>query len=155
MWLKASAAGTPVTLETLAYKGGAWDVRFTKDVVVGTEWQQGEVAFRFPKPDDANYHEGMPETLYVRVMLRRDAGELWVDDMDLRAATLMSEWEAWQALGMDRHSLVADPRFVDAAHDDYRLRPDSPAWKLGFEAIPVEKIGCYQDPLRASWPLAR
>jgi hypothetical protein len=43
---------------------------------------------------------------------------------------------------------------VDAAKDDYRLRPESPALKLGFEPIPVDKIGCYADPLRASWPLA-
>jgi len=124
-------------------------------VPVGTEWQQSEVAFRFPQPGDANYHEGMAETFYVRVILRQDAGELWVDDVDLREATLMDEWEAWQALGMDQHSIVADPEFVDAAHDDYRLQPDSPAFTLGFEVIPVEKIGCYEDSLRASWPLAR
>ena len=31
--------------------------------------------------------------------------------------------------------------FVDPEHEDYRLQPESPAWKLGFERIPVEKIG--------------
>jgi hypothetical protein len=30
---------------------------------------------------------------------------------------------------------------VDPAQDDYRLKPESPAWKLGFQKIPVEKIG--------------
>jgi hypothetical protein len=25
--------------------------------------------------------------------------------------------------------------------------------KLGFKPIPVEKIGPYEDPLRASWPI--
>jgi len=30
---------------------------------------------------------------------------------------------------------------VDAANDDYRLKPESPAFKLGFKPIPVEKIG--------------
>lgn len=49
----------------------------------------------------------------------------------------------WQKLGFDTHSLVAEPRFVDAENDDYRLRPDSPAWKLGFKRIPLEKIGLY------------
>jgi hypothetical protein len=31
--------------------------------------------------------------------------------------------------------------FVDWKNDDFRLKPESPAFKLGFEAIPVEKIG--------------
>jgi hypothetical protein len=46
-----------------------------------------------------------------------------------------------------------DPKFVDAAQGNFRLQPDSPAFKLGFKAIPVEKIGVYADPLRASWPV--
>jgi parallel beta-helix repeat protein len=50
-------------------------------------------------------------------------------------------WEDWLALGMDAHSLVADPLFADPTKDDYRLKPDSPAFKLGFQPIPVEKIG--------------
>jgi parallel beta-helix repeat protein len=65
----------------------------------------------------------------------------------------LGEWKAWQALGADLHSVVADPLLVDPAHDDYRLRPDSPAFSLGFKAIPVEKIGPYADDLRASWPI--
>ena len=154
VWLKSADEATPVTVEALCYKGGAWDVRFTLQALVGREWSRQEVAFRLPKPGDPNYHEGMEKTFYVRVILRQDAGLLWVDSTELRAATLMDEWEAWQAQGMDRHSLVADPRFVDAAAGDYRLRPESPAWALGFEPIPVEKIGCYEHPARARWPLA-
>lgn len=56
-------------------------------------------------------------------------------------------------MGFDRNSVVADPLFVDAANDDYRLRPNSPALKLGFEPIPVEKIGPYASADRASWPI--
>jgi hypothetical protein len=62
-------------------------------------------------------------------------------------------WIAWQLRGADQHSLVADPLFVDPDKDDYRLKPESPAFKLGFQPIPVEKIGCYRDDLRASWPI--
>ena len=154
VWLKSAAEGTPVTVEALSYKGGVHDVRFTNQVTVGTAWRQYEVVFCFPKPGDANYHPGLEDTFYVRVILCPDEATLWVDDVELREATLLDEWAAWQAQGMDLHSVVTDPLFVDAAKDDYRLRPESPAFTLGFEPIPVERIGCYADPLRASWPLS-
>ena len=47
----------------------------------------------------------------------------------------------WKKLGFDQHSLVADPQFVDVKNGDYRLRPESPAFTLGFQPIPVDKIG--------------
>jgi hypothetical protein len=52
----------------------------------------------------------------------------------------------WQARGHDRHSLIADPKFVDAAHFDFRLQPDSPAFKLGFVPIDTGQIGLCGDP---------
>ncbi|HPM82885.1 MAG TPA: right-handed parallel beta-helix repeat-containing protein [Candidatus Anammoximicrobium sp.] len=63
------------------------------------------------------------------------------------------DWDGWRRQGKDEHSLLADPKFVDPAKHDYRLQPDSPALKLGFQPIPFDKIGPYQDPLRASWPI--
>jgi len=47
----------------------------------------------------------------------------------------------WKKLGFEEHSLIADPLFVDPAGGDYRLRPESPAHKLGFRPIDVERIG--------------
>jgi parallel beta-helix repeat protein len=47
----------------------------------------------------------------------------------------------WQALGFDTDSKVDDPMFVDPAHDDYRLKPESPALSLGFVPTDVTKIG--------------
>jgi hypothetical protein len=49
----------------------------------------------------------------------------------------------WQATGRDTHSLVADPGFVNAREHDFRLRPDSPALKLGFEPIDLSTVGLY------------
>lgn len=36
---------------------------------------------------------------------------------------------------------------------DFALKPDSPVWKLGFQPLPLEKIGLYKSPERASWPV--
>ena len=48
-----------------------------------------------------------------------------------------------------------NPLFVDAEQMDFRLRPDSPAWDLGFEEIPFDQIGLYRNELRASWPVEK
>lgn len=47
----------------------------------------------------------------------------------------------WKKMGFDVHSVTADPMFMDLKHDDYRLKPESPAIKLGFEPIDMTKIG--------------
>ena len=51
----------------------------------------------------------------------------------------------WRKLGQDAHSVVADPCFVDPAKNDYTLRPDSPALKLGFQPIDTSQIGPTQE----------
>ena len=47
----------------------------------------------------------------------------------------------WQATGQDKHSVVADPLFVDPEHGDFRLKPGSPAEKIGFEPWDFSTIG--------------
>lgn len=56
----------------------------------------------------------------------------------------------WQALGLDRHSVVADPKFVDPAAHDFRLQPDSPALRLGFQPLDISRVGLYGDPAWAN-----
>ncbi|MHB8996866.1 MAG: right-handed parallel beta-helix repeat-containing protein [Armatimonadota bacterium] len=46
-----------------------------------------------------------------------------------------------------------DPHFVDAERCNFQLKADSPAFRLGFQRLPIEKIGLYRDSLRASWPV--
>ena len=54
----------------------------------------------------------------------------------------------WQSLGLDRRSRVADPRFVDAAGHDFRLKADSAALQLGFQPFDISRVGLYGD---AAW----
>ncbi len=63
------------------------------------------------------------------------------------------EGKARPGVTLEKNLVGVDPLFVDAAKEDFRLKPESPAWELGFERIPIEKIGLYEDQLRASWPV--
>jgi len=56
---------------------------------------------------------------------------------------------------LDNNLVGPDPRFIDPRHGDFRLKPDSPAFALGFQPIPYEKIGPYAGDQRASWPVRR
>jgi len=54
-------------------------------------------------------------------------------------------------------NLITDtnPGFVDAETMDFRFTKDAQVWKdvPGFEAIPLQAIGLFQDSHRASWPV--
>ena len=47
-----------------------------------------------------------------------------------------------------RRNVLADPQIVDPRAGDFRLTEDSPAWRLGFQRIPVEQIGLVVDEYR-------
>lgn len=49
--------------------------------------------------------------------------------------------------------LTGDPGFVDLAGENFQLRPDSPAFKLGFQRIPMERIGLIHDEHRKELPM--
>jgi len=47
----------------------------------------------------------------------------------------------WRAKGLDRSSVIADPLFVDPDNGDFTLKPESPAFKLGFRPLDVSGAG--------------
>jgi hypothetical protein len=61
-------------------------------------------------------------------------------------------WHATpQMLRLENNLTNVEPRFVAEIGDrsrakDFDLKADSPAWKLGFERIPVEQIGPREKP---------
>ena len=50
-------------------------------------------------------------------------------------------WQQWQQQGEDSNSLVANPLFVAPQQGDFRLQPNSPAIKLGFNPDPIPLHG--------------
>ena len=104
-------------------------------------YQMGNVPFDHNAFDyDLVFHHGLPVKIDIHFS-------------DTNTPKAPDTWEGWQQLGNDRHSVINDPLFVDATKDDYRIRPQSPAYGLGFRQIPMEQIGPHADELRASWPI--
>ena len=62
------------------------------------------------------------------------------------------DFAVWKTKGKDEGSIVADPLFVDPDNDDFRLKPDSPALKLGFHPIDLSETGLYGDKSWADLP---
>lgn len=54
----------------------------------------------------------------------------------------LEEWRKRQEPGAQ----VADPLFVDPENYDFRLKPESPAIKMGFKPFDYSKAGVYGDP---------
>ena len=52
----------------------------------------------------------------------------------------------WKAPAFDANSVIADPKFVDPANDNYNLQSDSAALKLGCEPSDTGRIGLRSDP---------
>jgi parallel beta-helix repeat protein len=73
----------------------------------------------------------------------KDNPEIVVSDHNLFWAhgRNIPDLDRLRKLGMDTHSVVADPLFRDPQNDDYRLAPDSPALKLGFQPIDTSRVG--------------
>jgi hypothetical protein len=50
-------------------------------------------------------------------------------------------WTEWRQRGKDAHSLYADPLFVAPEQGDFTIKPESPAFSLGFQAIDLSQVG--------------
>ncbi len=64
------------------------------------------------------------------------------------------EAKVFDLVTIENNLVDVDPEFVDEKEGNFQLQEASPAWKIGFERIPLEEIGLYQDDRRATWPVA-
>jgi hypothetical protein len=79
---------------------------------------------------------------------RLDRNLYWNPDPDAIRFRDMT-FEEWQATGQDGNSLIQDPGFVDPDNNDFRLKPDSAALKVGFEPFDTTDFG-RQGPARGA-----
>jgi hypothetical protein len=79
-------------------------------------------------------------------------GSLAADGQDSRYVN--GDAQVAQALGKLGNVIMSgNPGFVNLQGSDFDLKPDSPAWKLGFKPIPFDEIGLRRDEFRKSLPL--
>jgi parallel beta-helix repeat protein len=156
VWAKGAQDGLPLGLVAQSYKAQQHHWAAERSHTLTTDWREYVLDFYIPGPKDADYKPTL-DNLWIRLDFRQAGGVYLVDDVSLKVGSnpleTKSEWQVWQDKGQDVHSLIADPQFVAPEQGDFRLKATSPALKLGFQPIPVEKIGCYRSPERATWPL--
>ncbi len=89
---------------------------------------------------------------------RRQKGEKGWDpyylDIDMKEGYITYKFGDREIMEEFGNNMIinADPGFLDPAHENFQLRDDSPAYKLGFKRIPMEKIGLYRDEHRIVVP---
>ncbi len=122
-WMAGSKDGLISELKSLPYLQPPWSVRYPQLATLLV--------------DDPMAPKGNVVARNLQV------GGRW-DEIDGRSRPLVTFTD---------NLLGEDPLFVNAARGDFRLRPESPAWALGFKEIPLQRIGLYASPERASWPV--
>lgn len=88
--------------------------------LLGSNWNDNN----FHMDSNLYFHAGKPVTFFGGLTL-----EQWQKDRK-----------------QDLNSVIADPGFVDSKKDDFRLKPDSPALKLGFVPFDYSKAGRTEPP---------
>jgi len=73
----------------------------------------------------------------------------WGDEVDRNLFVRESDRAKHLAYGVEINSIAGDPMFVDPAKGDYRVKPNSPALKLGFRNFPMDRFGVMKPELRA------
>lgn len=83
-------------------------------------------------------------TAYQPAVMNSALGESdrWGKELDYNLfATGQAAMRKFAAHGADAHSISADPLFVNPGQGDFRVRPESPAFKIGFRNFDMTDFG--------------
>lgn len=90
-------------------------------------------------------------TAYQPVVMNSALGESdrWGKELDYNLfATGQAAMRKFAAHGADAHSVSADPLFVNPGQGDFRVRPESPAFKIGFRNFDMTDFGVKSEKLK-------
>lgn len=73
----------------------------------------------------------------------------WGKEVDYNLFPDEAALEKARRNGTDAHSLAGDPMFMDAAAGDYRVKPGSPAFQIGFVNFPMDEFGVVSPELKS------
>jgi hypothetical protein len=73
----------------------------------------------------------------------------WGRELNRNLFTTEADRKRFADHGCDAASVVGDPMFMDPAAGDFRVKPGSPALKLGFKNFPMDQFGVMKPALRA------
>lgn len=90
-------------------------------------------------------------TAYQPAVMNSALGESdrWGKELDYNLfATGQAAMRKFAAHGADAHSVSADPLFVNPGQGDFRVRPESPAFKIGFRNFDMTDFGVKSEKLK-------
>ncbi|MHB8524017.1 MAG: right-handed parallel beta-helix repeat-containing protein [Limisphaerales bacterium] len=74
--------------------------------------------------------------------------KVWGKSIDDNSLPDRAALDQSRKLALDLHSAAGDPLFVNPARGDYRVKPGSPALKLGFKNFRMDNFGVVSPKLR-------
>ncbi|MDR1121079.1 MAG: right-handed parallel beta-helix repeat-containing protein [Dysgonamonadaceae bacterium] len=104
---------------------------FTNNIIYQ---DRGKLFYSWSKADE------LPELLQAQVLY--DYNCYW-DTRTKSPEFCTLTFAEWRKLGRDKHSIIADPLFVDPSNFDFRFRNTSVIKKIGFTPIDYTKAGVY------------
>jgi hypothetical protein len=137
-----------ITVMTIAHQKPENDLNFSMGESFGEIYTLIAVPANGPwlEQIDSNCFYSDLGNFVARVRFRREQDDQNTDGKKPEKYSL----EEWRKLGFDRNSVFADPMFVDPINKDYRVRPESPALKLGFKNFEMGNWGL-TDKFPAQW----
>jgi len=128
--------------------------RFVRNIIVmNTKFDNPELDINFTKgkADGAIYQVIYPPlkgALMEQIdhnLFSNDVGAFFTTVITRDGKSRRYTLDEWRALGLDKNSIYGDPMFTDPAKGNYRLKPESPALKLGFEEFDLSRAGLLPD----------